>query len=123
MAMPGIHPPVRGARPVHGDGDCRQARRGEPKPIAQGGLRRYRRPTVIALKDVLADLRGDPDLKNLPDGASVLSDVGLDSLELLQFMLEIEATLEIEVDFERLSYDHFESLAELATFLDSMPRQ
>jgi acyl carrier protein len=80
-------------------------------------------PTVITLKDVLADLRGDPDLKNLPDTASVLGDVGLDSLELLQFMLETEATLEIEVDFERLSYDHFESLAELATFLDSMPRQ
>ena len=80
-------------------------------------------PTFITLKDVLADLRGDPDLKNLPDTASVLGDVGLDSLELLQFMLEIEATLEIEVDFERLSYDHFESLAELATFLDSMPRQ
>lgn len=80
-------------------------------------------PTFITLKDVLADLRGDPELKNLPDTASVLGDVGLDSLELLQFMLEIEATLEIEVDFERLSYDHFESLAELATFLDSMPRQ
>ena len=79
--------------------------------------------TVVALKDVLADLRGDPDLRNLPDTASVISDVGLDSLELLQFMLEIEAGLAIEVDFERLSYDHLESLADLASFLDSMPRQ
>ena len=80
-------------------------------------------PTVIALKDVLAGLRGDPDLKNLPDDASVITDVGLDSLELLQFMLEIEAMLAIEVDFERLSYDHLESLTDLASFLDSMPRQ
>ena len=80
-------------------------------------------PTVIALKDVLAGLRCDPDLKNLPDDASVLSDVGLDSLELLQFMLEIEASLAVEVDFERLSYDHLESLVDLATFIDSMPRQ
>ena len=80
-------------------------------------------PTVIALKDVLADLRGDPELKNLPDDASVLSDVGLDSLELLQFMLEVEARLAVEVDFERLSYEHLESLADLASFLDSMPRQ
>jgi acyl carrier protein len=80
-------------------------------------------PTVIALKDVLADLRGDPGLKNLPDNASVLSDVGLDSLELLQFMLEIEASLAVEVDFERLSYEHLESLVGLASFLDSMPRQ
>jgi acyl carrier protein len=79
-------------------------------------------PTVIALKNVLADLRGDPDLKNLPDTASVIGDVGLDSLELLQFMLEIEAALAIEVDFERLSFDDFDSLNDLASFLDSMPR-
>ena len=78
---------------------------------------------VVALKDVLADLRSDPDLRNLPDTASVLRDVGLDSLELLQFMLEIEASLAIEIDFERLSYEHLESLADLASFLDSMPRQ
>lgn len=80
-------------------------------------------PTVVALKDVLASLRGDPELKNLPDHASVISDVGLDSLELLQFMLEIEANLAIEVDFERLSFDDLESLTDLATFVDSMPRQ
>ena len=80
-------------------------------------------PTLIALKDVLADLRNDPELKNLPDDASVISDVGLDSLELLQFMLEVEASLAIEVDFERLSYEHLESLTDLAAFLDSMPRQ
>jgi acyl carrier protein len=80
-------------------------------------------PTVIVLKDVLANLRGDPDLKNLPDHASVIRDVGLDSLELLQFMLEIEASLAIEVDFERLSYDHLESLTDLAAFLDSILRQ
>jgi acyl carrier protein len=80
-------------------------------------------PTVIALKDVLADLRGDPELKNLPDDASVLTDVGLDSLELLQFMVEVEARLAVEVDFERLSYEQLESLTDLASFLDSMPRQ
>ena len=80
-------------------------------------------PTVITLKDVLADLRSDPELKNLPDDASVISDVGLDSLELLQFVLEVEASLAIEVDFERLSYDHLESLTHLASFLDTMPRQ
>lgn len=83
----------------------------------------YRTPTVLVLKDVLADLRGDPALKNLPDDASVLSDVGLDSLELLHFMLEIEAALAIEVDFERLSYEQLDSLIDLASFLDSMPGQ
>jgi acyl carrier protein len=79
--------------------------------------------TVTALKEVLADLRADPDLRTLPDTASVLTDVGLDSLELLQFMLEIEAGLAVQVDFERLSYAHLDSLVELATFLDAMPHR
>jgi acyl carrier protein len=79
--------------------------------------------TVVALKDVLADLRGDPELRALPDTASVLTDVGLDSLELLQFMLEIEASLAVQVDFEQLTYEHLESLVDLAAFLDGMPRQ
>ena len=53
----------------------------------------------------------------------MISDVGLDSIELLQFMLEVEASLALEVDFDRLSYDHLDSLTDLASFLDSMPRQ
>jgi acyl carrier protein len=79
--------------------------------------------TVKDLKEVLAGLIGDPELaQTLHDTASLLTDVSLDSLELLQFMLEIEASLGIEVDFERLSYEHLGSLVELASFLDSMPR-
>jgi hypothetical protein len=38
-------------------------------------------------------------------------------------MLEIEANLAIEVDFERLGFDDLESLTDLAAFVDSMPRQ
>jgi acyl carrier protein len=74
--------------------------------------------TVSALKQLLAELRGDPELLNLADRASILKDVGLDSLELLNFMLAIEAKLAIQIDFEHLDYDHLDSLADLATFLD-----
>jgi acyl carrier protein len=78
--------------------------------------------TISGLKEVLADLLGDPDLAlALPDTASLLADVRLDSLELLQFMLEIEASLRIEIDFEKLDYEHLESLLDLAAFLDTMP--
>ena len=93
------------------------------RTIAQEELRRYKMPSVIALKDVLADLRGDPELKNLPDNASVISDVGLTPSSCCSSVPQIEANLAIEVDFERLSYDHLESLTDLASFLDSMPRQ
>jgi acyl carrier protein len=79
--------------------------------------------TTAALKEILADLRDDPQLRGLDDAASLLDDVGLDSLELLQFMLEVEAHLGVEIEFERLSYDDLGSLETLATFLDAMPRR
>lgn len=75
--------------------------------------------TLSALKQLLAKLRDDPQLLNLPDGASVLDDVGLDSLELLNFMLEIESTLSLTIDFENLDFEHLESLRDLAAFLDA----
>lgn len=74
--------------------------------------------TVNALKQLLASVRGDPALLDLPDTASLIDDVRLDSLELLTFMLEIEAKLSLQIDFERLAYDHLGSLADLASFLD-----
>jgi acyl carrier protein len=79
--------------------------------------------TLVALKQVLADLRVDPALAHaLADDASVLTDVGLDSLELLRFMLEIESRLAVEIDFERLDYCHLDSLASLAAHLDGVRR-
>ena len=78
--------------------------------------------TVDALKEILASMRDDPELaRTLPDTASLINDVELDSLELLQFMLEIEAELGIQIDFEKLDYEDLESLERLAAFLDLMP--
>jgi acyl carrier protein len=79
--------------------------------------------TITDLKEVLAAIVGDPELSHtLADDASLISDVSLDSLELLQFMLEVEASLGVEIDFERLDYEHLGSLRDLAAFLDTMPR-
>jgi acyl carrier protein len=79
--------------------------------------------TVVALKRILADLLGDPALAGtLSDTASLLTDVRLDSLELLQFMFEIEAGTGVEIDFTQLDYEHLDSLADLAAFLDGMVR-
>ena len=85
-----------------------------------------RMSTITDLKEVLAAIVGDPELtRTLADDASLLSDVSdvsLDSLELLQFMLEIEASLGVEINFEQLDYGHLGSLRDLAAFLDTMPQ-
>lgn len=78
--------------------------------------------TTDALKQILARVKSDPALPaHLPDTADLVDGVGLDSLEMLQFMLEIEAALAIQIDFDKLEFTYLRSLSALAAFLDTMP--
>ncbi len=78
--------------------------------------------TVATIKQVVAKLRGDPRLAlELDDAADLVDGVRLDSLEMLQFMLEIEERLAIRIDFDRLEFDTLRSIERLASFLDTMP--
>jgi acyl carrier protein len=78
-------------------------------------------PTTEALKRILVKIKSDPTLfTRLPDTAHLVDEVGLDSIEMLQLMLEIEASLSIQIDFDRLEYSYLRSIHTLATFLDTM---
>lgn len=78
--------------------------------------------TTAALKQILARIKADPSLdRSLPDTADLVDDVGLDSIEMLQFMLEIEAALTIQIDFDKLEFSYLRSIKDLAAFLDTMP--
>lgn len=78
--------------------------------------------TVAAIKEILARLRGAPDLAaGLPDTADLVNGLALDSLEMLQFMLELEDRLAIRIDFDRLEFSYLHSIRALADFLDTMP--
>jgi len=80
------------------------------------------RSTIEALKRVVAKVKSDPALvERMSDTVDLVDDVGLDSIEMLQLMLEIEATLAIRIDFDRLEYSYLRSLTTLADFLDGMP--
>ncbi len=77
--------------------------------------------TVIRL---LASVRNDASLLNSLAGSShVLNDSGLDSLELISFMLELESELCLEIDFETLDYDVFSSIDAFAKHLDTLMQQ
>jgi acyl carrier protein len=78
--------------------------------------------TVQTLKQILAKIKSDPGLvARLPDDADLVDQVGLDSLETLQFMLEVEAVLAVQIDFDKLDFSYLRSLQALAGFLDTMP--
>lgn len=78
--------------------------------------------TTQTLKRILAKIKSDPELAvRLPDDADLVDQVGLDSLETLQFMLEVEAVLAVQIDFDKLEFSYLRSLEALARFLDTMP--
>jgi len=78
--------------------------------------------TVQAIKEILAKIKAEPDLSaRLPDTADLVDELGLDSLQMLQFMLEVEASLQLQIDFDALEYSTLRSIRTLAAFLDTMP--
>ena len=77
---------------------------------------------IKAIKEIIANLKRDPGLAaELSDTADILDGVGLDSLEMLQFMLELEERLSIRIDFDKLEFSYLHSIRTLAEFLETMP--
>jgi len=58
----------------------------------------------------------------LDDSAHVIHDVGLDSPEMMELMLELESSLAVTIDFERLDFAALESIARLSEVLSTMKR-
>jgi len=81
-------------------------------------------PTIEAIKKTLEKVKGVSDLASgLSDDADIIHGVGLDSLQMLRFMLELEERLEVTIDFDRLEYSFFNSVRTLAEFMDGMPHR
>ena len=78
--------------------------------------------TIEAIKRSLEKVKGLPGMAGqLSDTTDIVNDVRLDSLEMLRFMLELEASLSIQIDFDRLEYSYFNSIETLAEFISAMP--
>jgi acyl carrier protein len=78
--------------------------------------------TVDEIKRIAGKIKSDPALPDrLSDTADLIGEVGLDSLEMLQFMLEVEERLAVQIDFDKLEYETLRSIQTLAAFLDTMP--
>ncbi|WP_375502643.1 phosphopantetheine-binding protein [uncultured Nostoc sp.] len=73
------------------------------------------------IKNILEQVKGVPGLsQSLADSANIIEDVGLDSLEMMQFMLELESQLAIEINFENLDFSDFQSIEKFGKFLTGM---
>ena len=69
---------------------------------------------------ILCQIKEDPSLRErLVLETDLNNEVGLDSLQMLNFMVKVEEELKIEIDYDEFDYLHLRSIG---TFIDFLNR-
>lgn len=70
------------------------------------------------IKNILEHVKQRPGLaKKLTSESDIINEVGLDSLEMVEFMLKLEEGLDIALDFDKLEFSYLSSIGALSDFL------
>ncbi len=69
------------------------------------------------LADILVALKFKVTTETLTDDLSLIHDVGLDSLQMINFFLKLEDEFDLEVDFDDIDYDKMSSVKDLIKYL------
>ncbi|NEW06393.1 acyl carrier protein [Paenibacillus sp. SYP-B3998] len=74
---------------------------------------------IQAVMTILSEIKASPELMStLKPQTDIIQEVGLDSLQMIDFVLAIEDTFGLEIDFETFDYEHMSSIEKLVTFLE-----
>ncbi|UPK41662.1 acyl carrier protein [Paenibacillus pabuli] len=75
--------------------------------------------------DILCAIKEDqPELRqSLSPATELNNDIGLDSLQMIQFMLKVEDQLNVIIDYDEFDYEHLQSIDTFITFLKSCQSQ
>jgi acyl carrier protein len=78
---------------------------------------------IQEIKLILEQIKGVPGLAaQLADSADIIEDIGLDSLQMMEFMLEVESQLDLEIDFEKLDFSYLKSIEKFSEILEQMKK-
>lgn len=73
---------------------------------------------IQQIKEILAEIKEDPSLVySLSDTSDIVNDIGLDSLQMVAFMLRLEEGCNIELDFDNFNLCSMRTLSALCAFL------
>ena len=73
------------------------------------------------IRKVLANvLEGAMTVEEISANADLIDEYGLDSLQMISFLLGIEDAFDVELDYENLQLDHLRSVCEFAGFLANL---
>ena len=78
---------------------------------------------ISEIKLILEKIKGVPGLASqLADSADIIEDIGLDLLQMMEFMLEVESQLNLEIDFEKLDFSYLKSIEKFSEVLQKMKK-
>ncbi len=69
--------------------------------------------------EILCEVKNDSNLKATLNGNSdIISEVGLDSLQMITFVLRLEDEFNIEMDFDMLDMEHLKKIASVCEVIE-----
>lgn len=75
---------------------------------------------IIAM---ISEIKDDAQLANrLNEHSSIMEDGGLDSLQLITFLLKVEERFDIEIDFEQFDFDFLESVTTFCNYISELQK-
>ena len=70
------------------------------------------------IKELLAEIIEDDSAKqSWNENTDIINEIGIDSLQLVRFLLAVESRLGMNIDYEDLKFEYFSSIRALAEFL------
>ncbi len=70
------------------------------------------------IKRLLAEMMEiDPQNVSWNSDTDILNDIGVDSLQLVQFLLKLEEEMNITIDYDALTFDDLATIGTLSSFL------
>lgn len=75
------------------------------------------------IKLILAQVIDNPEISDqINNDTNIISDIGLDSLTMISFIVKVEEELNIYIDFDRFNYEHLTSIKKFSRFLETCER-
>ncbi len=73
---------------------------------------------IEKLYSILSEIKEDNSLtSNLNESSNLIDDVGIDSLQMISLMIDIEKEFFIELNFSQINISHMNSIGSLADFI------
>ena len=71
------------------------------------------------IKQILGELKNDASFsEKFNDSSSIIDDLGLDSLQMINFFLKLEDELDLEIEFDAFDFAYLNSIETFCSFLE-----